>query len=123
MLNAATTYTTQNPGIITNGLVSYIDFGNPNCWMKDTRKIQDLVNNTTGASGSFRTLTTMSYNANTSSLYSIAGGIVANRGILGAASPSMRAISSGSTYCFWTNYQGPTNIASPVFSFGTTIKA
>jgi hypothetical protein len=110
-MNVTTTYISQNPGIITNGLVAYYSFENPNCWIgSNVRMANDLVSSNTG---SFGTSATISYNGNTGSLWCTG---VANRNIL-CQNIGLTNMSA-SSFCFWTNFNGSSGQQGGVFAGG-----
>src|ERR1035437_9996788 len=65
--NPAYDYTTQNPGIITNGLISYYEFNNPNCYIGNGTVVRDLVTPLDNT-GQLDASSVYAYNINTGSM-------------------------------------------------------
>ena len=102
--NPAFDYATQNPGIITNGLVCYYSFENPNCYIGNGTAIKDLSKlENTGVIGVGSLYVP---NSNTGSFYfSPALGAYIQCTNLGLRDFS----TTGMTIGFWANYDGASN--------------
>ena len=115
-MNCPILYSSQNPGILTNGLVTYWSFENPNSWLgPGVTIVRDLVST---ATGSVLASAQIIYNINTGSVYSPPGGGV-NRRLLCQSNAALTATGpSGSSWCFWTNLSSSLTTTTPIFQSG-----
>lgn len=90
-------YLTQNPGIITNGLVCHYDFSNPNCYNGLGTTFSDLVIG--GETGTLVAGTSWRYNPNTGSVFFNGSSNITCTNV------TLRNF-SGITIAYWLNYTG-----------------
>lgn len=113
--NPAFDYATQNPGILTNGLVCYYSFENPNCYIGDNIiTVRDL--STSGNTGRWLGSNIMyNYNSNSGSIYCTP----TYGGSMQCTNNGLRDFSTtGMTIGFWANYDGASSTLGVVMDNG-----
>ena len=95
-------YTTQNPGIIINGLMAYFSFENPNCWLGDgVVTVKSLVDSNPIGGKIFNT-SIVGIGTPTASF----SGSLTPAGYISCTPNTGLTDLSASSYCFWTDYYG-----------------
>jgi hypothetical protein len=114
-MNCSILYSSQNPGIITNGLVAYYQFENPNCWLgTGVRTVRDL-SGFSNFTGSFQSAAAISGSTVTSGPYYIPPSLICpgatTRGLLCQMSSSTQGKyiynpPDGYTHAAWAYFTG-----------------
>ena len=104
-------YLTQNPGIITNGLLCHYDFSNPNCYNGLGTTCTDLT--TSGETGTLVAGTPWRYNPNTGSVFFNGS---SNMTCTNVTLRNLSAI----TIAYWFNYTGGNGTQGVVCAGGSS---
>ena len=112
-------YTTQNPGIITNGLISYYEFNNPNCYIGHGTEVRDLFT-PLGNTGQLNVSSAYAYNINSGSMIFTTEHIT-YQSIVCTMNGIDNFTSGAISICYWCRYDGGDGTQGIVVAGGSKI--